>query len=42
MIDTKRYEEGIEHFKKALEINPNHAEIYNGLGLALRISKRVD
>ncbi|MBN2179655.1 MAG: tetratricopeptide repeat protein [Deltaproteobacteria bacterium] len=36
------YEGGIEHFLKALEINPEYAEAYNNLGVALASLGRTD
>jgi tetratricopeptide (TPR) repeat protein len=37
-----RIDEAIDHYRKALEIEPNHAEAHNNLGLALAGRGRID
>lgn len=39
-LNKNQAEEGISYLRRAIEINPNHAEIYNSLGLALKTSKQ--
>ena len=35
LADRGQLDEAIDHYRKALKINPNHVEAYNNLGLAL-------
>jgi hypothetical protein len=42
LTNKGNYEEGKEHFLKALEINPEYAEVYNNLGVAFARLGRMD
>jgi tetratricopeptide (TPR) repeat protein len=41
-LDNKKYEEGIKHFRQALELAPTFYEAHNQLGLAYREVGRAD
>jgi tetratricopeptide (TPR) repeat protein len=36
------YDEAIEHYKRAIEINPKYEEAYNGLGITMDDLKRYN
>jgi tetratricopeptide (TPR) repeat protein len=42
MQSDGRYVEAVENYKRALRIEPNNAETYNSLGIALRALERLD
>ncbi|MEA3471204.1 MAG: tetratricopeptide repeat protein, partial [Thermodesulfobacteriota bacterium] len=42
LTNKGKYKEGTEHFLKALEINPEYAEVYNNLGVAFARQGRMD
>ena len=42
LIEERKYEEAISYYKEAMELEPNHPEVYNKIGAAMFAQKKFD